>query len=143
MSVYLFGEYKHNLNASGRVSIPPAFREAIGTTVVLVPGPDGQLNGFAPEGFQEYRETLFDKDGGFDKRNPNHAKIMTSMSRSAKMASFDKAGRLLVSEEHRAAAGLEGTVSIVGEGDHFSIWNPEKLDAYTEDANTSFYRHDD
>ncbi len=43
---------------------------------------------------------------------------------AADLLDIDKAGRILIPQFLREAAGLDGEVVIVGVGDYFEIWSP-------------------
>jgi MraZ protein len=47
---------------------------------------------------------------------------------------LDSAGRILVSPELRAAAGLDKEVMLMGMGSHFEIWNPATQAAKEQQA---------
>lgn len=46
--------------------------------------------------------------------------------------SLDKQGRVVVPEKLRAFAGIESTVTVVGNRDYLELWNPERLEARLE-----------
>ena len=53
---------------------------------------------------------------------------------SAVDLNVDAAGRLLIPAELRAFCSLEKDVALVGMGEHFELWNAEKLRAQEEAA---------
>ncbi|MCY4455828.1 MAG: division/cell wall cluster transcriptional repressor MraZ, partial [Chloroflexi bacterium] len=44
----------------------------------------------------------------------------------AQHVDLDRQGRILVPQEMREQAGLDGRVSLVGLGDYIEIWDPER-----------------
>ena len=53
-----YGEYKHNLDTKGRLSIPAKFRGECGDHVYIMRGHEGCLDIYTEEGWQAYYEEL-------------------------------------------------------------------------------------
>ena len=53
-----FGEYQHNLDTKGRLSIPAKFRGECGDHVYIMRGHEGCLDVYTEEGWQTYYAEL-------------------------------------------------------------------------------------
>ena len=137
MSLGLFGEFRHTMDDKGRVSLPASFRKALPETVVLVPGPENQVNVFSREGFEEWKKELFESGGGFKLNDRDSAKLRIFINSKAKSVDVDSAGRISVPKELREKAKLEKDVVIIGDEDHASLWNADKWEEYIGDFDLS------
>ena len=54
----LLGEYSHNLDAKGRVSVPAKFREDLGHTFIVTKGLDNCLFAYSKEEWKTFEEKL-------------------------------------------------------------------------------------
>ena len=52
-------------------------------------------------------------------------------------AELDKSGRILIPQDLRTWSGLESTVTIIGQGNYFEVWNPDSLES-EESQNEEF-----
>ncbi|MGI6217778.1 MAG: division/cell wall cluster transcriptional repressor MraZ [Coriobacteriales bacterium] len=134
---YLFGEYEHTMDEKGRVSLPSRFRKELPKTVVLAPGPNGQLNVFSQEGFANWTKSLFERDGGYNVNSAKHTKERQFYNSSASTVDIDNAGRVSISPKLRKFAGLEKDVVVTGDEDHACIWDKDRWEAYIGDFDPS------
>ena len=116
------GQYEHQMDQKGRVSLPSAFRrEADGDHFVLLQWEPQYLTLFPEQKWGEVQENLLD----YRRRDPkawNHVRMIIA---HAVELSPDKQGRILVPSGLRIAAGLAGTVLLSGNIDRVELWNPE------------------
>ncbi len=130
MTSCLFGEYEHTMDNKGRVSLPAAFRKQLPDEVILAPGQNGQINVFSPDGFMEWKKSLFEADGGFNTTNQRHVMMRQFFNSHATKVDIDSAGRISVSPKLREYANLQKTVYITGDEDHACLWNKDVWDEY-------------
>ena len=128
------GEFRHNIDTKGRLTLPSKFRDAFDASVVVTRGFDGCLNVYSLDQWQKVFEKL--------QRMPTNKKEARTFVRlftaKASEIEFDKLGRInlpkpLVDEGH-----LEKECVIVGVGDHVEIWNAEAWDDYYNDEKDNF-----
>ncbi len=114
------GTYPYSMDERGRVPIPPRFRDAFLTGVILTQGaPDKCVRIYPQSGFEEKADLYM--------AEPVTRRIGRVMRRSffstAYPAEVDRQGRVLVPPQLRRWASLEGEVVVVGIGDGIEIWN--------------------
>ena len=66
----LNGEYRHKLDAKGRLSLPSSIRKLLTEETQMVVVPDARnefLSVYTNEAFDVWIDTLFEKRGGFDR----------------------------------------------------------------------------
>lgn len=129
----LFGEYRHKLDAKGRLSLPSDFRKSLSKNLMVTQSPEGScLYVFEPEGFSAWVSALFEKDGGFTASNIRHVNQRKVLYSKAKGVEVDSAGRIGISLAHREAADLNKDVVVIGDADHFEIWDAKRWDEFVD-----------
>ena len=113
------GEFKHNIDAKGRLIIPSKLREQCGSSVIVTCGFDGCLALYTQEGWNDYYQKL-QMLPKTKKDARNFVRIITSR---ASECEFDKLGRINIPSVLRVEGKLEKECIIVGVGDHVEIWN--------------------
>ena len=112
------GEFRHNIDAKGRLIIPSKLREQCCLAL------------YTQEGWNDYYQKL--QTLPKTKREArNFVRIITSR---ASECEFDKLGRVNIPNVLRIEGKLEKECIIVGVGDHVEIWNQNIWDDYY-DAN--------
>ena len=117
------------LDAKGRVCIPAAFREVLsaqGTAgVYICPSfAEGALEGFGDEVLQEFHQRQAAEDPFFSQAADDRAFAVLSMSQ---LLPRDENGRVRLTDEMIAHAGLKDRVTFVGMGRKFQIWDSERF----------------
>lgn len=116
------GQYEHQMDAKGRVSLPSAFRrEADSDRFVLLQWEKPYLTLFPEEKWAEVQNRLLE----FRRSDPqawNHVRLIVSQ---AVEVAPDKQGRILVPSVLQDAAGLSGSVLLSGNIDRVELWDPE------------------
>ena len=132
--MYLTGSKRFNLDAKGRLTLPATYRKDFEEQgqVVLIPLQDA-LYGFTPEGFGQWVQSFFEKDGKkFEPGNRRQVALRRKLTGSAVTVDIDSAGRIAlgkVDAQKRERLGLERDVTVVGVVDHFEVWNTERWEA--------------
>ena len=128
-----YGEYRHIMDAKGRVSLPAKFRKVLPESLVVVPSPNKEflsLNVFTEEGFSIWKEAIFNRDGGYQADNIQHVELRMKYNSSAMQVDVDSAGRINIPPELREHASLAKNVVIVGDEDHICVWDELTWDEY-------------
>lgn len=119
------GLSKLTLDAKGRISVPSRHRDALIAQcegrVTLTRHPDGCLLLYPRQRWEQKRAELV-------KLPLSRRVLQRILIGSAVDLELDNAGRILVSPELRAAAGLERDVFLSGVGEHFELWEPTRME---------------
>ena len=123
----LHGEYHHKLDAKGRLSLPAAFRKALtsGNLIVTQSPWDDCLYVFEAQQFDVWVESLFEKEGGFNASSRKHVAMRKALNARAKDVEVDASGRIGISADQRQVVSLDKEVVIIGDSDHFEIWDTQ------------------
>ena len=91
----LVGEYRHKLDAKGRITLPSAFRKVLSTDlkVAISPQDDECLYVFEPDGFSAWVDSLFGEEG-YNPNNRKHVMFRRVLNARAKDVQIDAAGRI-------------------------------------------------
>lgn len=116
------GRYQHTIDDKGRLIVPARFRELLSNGAFVTQGFDGNLMVLTTESFdlisQKIRTTSI--------TDPHARLLKRFLYSSGEQVEVDRAGRILIPQFLRQAAGLDGDVIIVGVGEHFEIWSSDQ-----------------
>ena len=126
----LTGEYQHNLDPKGRVTVPSRFREDLGDRFYVCKGLDGCL--FVLSNTQW--EKLVEKVSAMPLAQGRG--IQRYFFSGAAEVEPDKQGRILIPQNLRDHAGLEKDVTVIGAAVRAEIWDTARWKAYN-DSQTS------
>lgn len=124
--MYLTGAKQYNLDAKARLTLPADYRKEIGDTVCLVPL-DTAVYGFTPEGHRAWVESFF--PNGFNPHSHHDDNLRRQLNQRTVTIDLDSAGRVALgklNERDRNRLGLDREVEVIGNGDHFEVWNVGK-----------------
>ena len=124
------GEYNHTVDEKGRLNIPVKFRDELGSEFVVTKGLDGCL--FAYD-LTEWR-VLEEKLRALPLTNKDARAFARFMLAGAASVEIDKQGRILLPQVLRNFAGLEKDVVLIGVASRIEIWNKEKWEDASYDA---------
>ncbi len=127
------GRYEHSIDDKGRMTIPARFRELLEGEAFISLGFDQNLIVWPSRAFMAIMEHL----GTMSVTDPSTRLLRRIFFTNACKAEFDKAGRILLPQHLRVAAGLESTGIVAGVGETFEIWSPAqwtKQDDLIEEA---------
>ena len=122
----LSGEYRHNLDAKGRIIMPTKLREELGDTFYVMHGFEGCL---AVRSVEEF-ENLSNSVGALPGVSRDVRRIQRVMNSSACPCEADKQGRFVIPPQLRAFAKLEKEIVIVGVGKYAEIWDKDRWEDY-------------
>lgn len=146
MTVFL-ASYLNGVDRKGRVSVPASFRAEMAAqsrqTVVVYAAPGmtrGDNNKAVPEGTQKRRMYLYawayddfvklaEKIGQLPALSPTRQRLARTILAAARPLNFDDTGRIQLPENLLSAAGITESALFAGEGEYFTIWQPETFDA--------------
>ena len=119
----LTGSYEHNLDAKLRLTLPAGFRKQFDGVVMLVPV-NGAIYGFTPEAHANWVMSFFPE--GFNPRDRKHDALKRSLNKRTVTVDIDSAGRIALGKLPAAKLeeyGISRAVTVVGNDDHFEVWN--------------------
>ncbi|WP_020155624.1 division/cell wall cluster transcriptional repressor MraZ [Caldibacillus debilis] len=128
------GEYRHSIDAKGRIIIPAKFRENLGDTFVLTRGLDQCLFGYPMDEWKTIEEKI--------KSLPLTKKDARAFSRfffsGATECEIDKQGRVNIPATLIQYAKLEKECVVLGVSNRIEIWSKEIWEEYFNDSEQSF-----
>ena len=113
-----FGQFDHNLDEKGRLTIPAQYRDLLENGAYITLGFEDNLMVMRSEEFNK----LYHKIQGMSMTNPKARLLARMLFGSAAMVEFDKNGRILIPQFLRNAVKLDISVKLVGIGPYFEIW---------------------
>lgn len=126
-----YGNYEHSLDGRGRVAVPAVYRRELQDGGVLRPSPDGCLELYTPEGFeQETRRRL--GEAGTERRGDRRRR--RGFFPVAFPVELDRQGRIVIPQEMREEAGLDGRVTLIGLGDYIEVWSHARWESERQAA---------
>ena len=130
----LIGEYRHNIDDKGRITIPSKFREEIGMKFVVTRGLDECLFVYSMDNWNKIVSKL--QTLPFTKKDART--FMRFFLSGATVCEFDKQGRINLSNSLIEYAGIQKECTIIGVNDRLEIWASEKLDTIMEENTLNF-----
>ena len=118
------GEYRHNMDPKGRVTVPSKFREDLGERFYVCKGLDGCLFVLS----QEQWDNLVEKVSAMPLAQGKG--IQRYFFSGAAEVEPDKQGRVLIPPNLREHAGLQKDVTLIGAATRAEIWDTERWEAY-------------
>src|SRR3989344_3317690 len=118
MTNLLIGEYEHTLDEKKRISLPKAFRAALGKRVVATRGLDNCLCIYSHSSW----DVMAKKLQSLSFVNADTRGFNRFMLSGAAEVDVDGAGRILIPEHQKAYAGLKKRVVFTGVSDRVEIW---------------------
>ncbi|MCR5215033.1 MAG: division/cell wall cluster transcriptional repressor MraZ [Eubacterium sp.] len=135
MSILLIGEYNHNIDAKGRLSVPAKFRDEFGSSVILGRGADECLRLYSLEEFETFKDNLLSQ---LDTSDEDDRDLYRYFTAKVDRCDFDSQGRIIVSKKMRDYAGLTKEVVVIGNGNVAEIWDKALYDErFSDDKFTS------
>ena len=124
----LIGEYYHNLDAKGRVSIPSKFRDDLGGRFVLSRGLDDSLYIHSLSEWRTFEQEILSQKG------PDARMVRLFFFSGATECEIDSQGRVVIPPSFRDYAGLKKELVILGVSTRAEIWDREKWESYMSDS---------
>jgi MraZ protein len=128
------GQFYHSLDDKGRLTIPARFRELLADEgAYLMQGFDQNLMVLTRTSF----EAISRRINQTSMTDPTARLLRRLLYSTADRVEVDRVGRILLPQYLRETAGLDGEAVIIGAGEHFEIWSPDRWAAQTEQINDS------
>ena len=116
------GQFYHNLDEKGRLTVPARFRDLLAAQGgYVIRGFDRNLMVILSSSFEKMHQDI----NQMSMTDPTVRSLRRLWFSGADQVEVDKAGRILISQNLRQWATIEDSVVIVGNGDYFEIWSPE------------------
>jgi MraZ protein len=116
------GEYRHSVDAKGRVAIPARFRLQLEEGAVVVRWVDGCAAIFPRSAF----ESLASKVSVLPLADGKARAVSRFLSSSAFDVERDSQGRIVLPAAIRDWAALASEAVVVGAWDHVEVWAPDR-----------------
>ncbi len=121
----MYGQYKHALDAKGRLFVPSKLRDELGASFYIAKAPDGCLAVY-PQ--QEWQRVL----DHFNELPFSKARSMRVFFANVVRCEPDKQGRFLLPESFREYAGITQEALFIGQAGRAEIWSVERYAAEEE-----------
>ncbi len=115
------GQYQHSIDEKGRVTIPARFREQLDNGAYLTRWFENNLVVFTAEDFTR----IYEHVNALSITDPAARALRRLIFANAERVEFDRAGRILIPQFLREAAGITSGAVVVGSGNYFEIWSDE------------------
>ena len=129
------GHNTYALDSKGRVTISAKYRDRVGARVFVTRGfGDTCLQVFPEERWNRLVEQVNSLSLGDERARLFRRKIMAWTSE----CELDRQGRIMIPENLRQFAHLDGEVIVSGVGDHLELWNPRLWQEMNEEGEEVF-----
>ena len=116
------GEFRHTIDAKGRLIVPSRLREELtGNKVVLARWLDNCIGVWWDEGWAKLEQDLVNLKRG----TASSRRLVRLFSSSVHQDEVDKQGRVTVPAALRDYAGIDRDVVVIGAIDHGELWSPD------------------
>ncbi len=123
--MYFFGTFEHSVDERGRVAIPARYRSAFVDGGVLRIGPEGCVEMYTQQTFEEEVERRLGTEDTNSNRRAQGRRARRGFLPGAYGVELDRQGRVLVPQQLRTESQLDGRAVVVGCGDYLEIWTPK------------------
>ena len=120
--IMLMGEFHHNIDNKGRLTLPSKFRDELGDNFIITRGLEGCLFVYRMDEWEQITKKLSKLP--FTKENARS--FMRFFSSGATAAEFDKQGRINITSPLISHADLKKECVIIGVGDRLEIWSSDR-----------------
>ncbi len=121
------GEYEHSVDSKNRIFVPAKFREELGESFIVSRDMRGaRLKIFSQKGWEEYIAPIMEQERKISE------KALRYLHRNAVQVSPDSQGRIILTRELLAYAGIEKNAVVVGCSTYAEIWSAENWAAELE-----------
>lgn len=128
------GEFQHTIDAKGRLIMPSKLREKLGEKFVVTRGLDGCLFGYPLSEWEQLEGKL--NDMPLAKKDART--FVRFFYSAATECELDKQGRINIPASLRTHGNLIKNCVIVGVSNRIEIWDEERWQAFTEEAEENF-----
>jgi MraZ protein len=126
------GRFEVSLDNQGRISIPSKFRKALDPeadeTFVICRAPGGCLRAFAQNMWNKYEDEMSKWP-----QTKDVLQLKTFIYSTLHESKLDAQGRITLSALQIQMAGLNKSVTLIGQNGFIEIWDTQKLNEYLGD----------
>ena len=115
------GQFEHSIDNKGRLTVPARFRELLDGGAYITQGIDKCLMVMTESYFQQ----VYDRVNAMNLADPVARLLRRMIFSNAYPVEVDKVGRVLVPQNLREFAGLNGEAIVTGQGEYFEVWTPD------------------
>lgn len=126
----LIGQYEHTIDNKKRLALPAKFRGELGDKVVITKGVEDCLVVYTEKEW----EIMSGKLANLPISAPEARSFARVMLAGAMEVVLDKLGRILVPDYLKNYAGLNKDVIICGLSNRLEVWDAQKWNTYTKQA---------
>ena len=126
----LTGEFRHTLDAKGRVFVPAKFRADRGQNVVVAKTFGKFLIMYSEPEWENFMERLDDIDG--DENDIYKEKMKRYLMKNSVPTEVDAQGRISIRADQREFAKLDKEISFIGMRKYVEIWSSSEADDETD-----------
>ncbi len=126
-TVIYTGEYRHNRDAKGRLTVPSKWRGNDDEEFLALPNPTtGCITVYPPARAAKFLERMSE----IDLADAEQQEALIELSSMAQSFSYDSQGRISIDEHLLEFAGIQGKeVVLQGNFGTFSVWSKEVYDS--------------
>ena len=122
------GQYAHQLEAKGRLSVPKKFRSALESGAVLSQGLDGCLFLYPKSTWEQLLAQL----QALPLTQSDARSFTRAFTYTASEVAIDRLGRILIPDYLKKYAGITDDCVIAGALERIEIWDKVKFTAYAD-----------
>lgn len=117
----LLGTYEPGYSGTGRVALPKKIRDELsGNRIVITTGFEACLTGFDEKTWNDVVKPELEKPFFSDEEA---RRMRRKMCVNAMIVQIDSQGRIVLPDNMLSYAHIEKTITVIGAGDHFEIWD--------------------
>ena len=121
LKIMFLGEFSHNLDSKGRVTIPAKFRHRLMPGLVVTRNPTGGCLMAMP--LDEWQNVAA-RVSALPLIDTRTAQLRRALFSAAEDLKPDRQGRILISQRLREFAGIENEIIIAGMNTYIELWDP-------------------
>ena len=129
------GEFRHSIDAKGRVAVPARFRAELATGAHVTRWIENCLAIFPNQAW----ERLAEKVGELRYADAGARAFSRFLFSGAFDVELDSQGRVVLPASLRDFAGLKGDAVVVGALDHIELWEPGRWASTSEEINSDVF----
>ena len=129
------GEFRHSIDAKGRVAVPARFRAELATGAHVTRWIENCLAIFPNQAW----ERLAEKVGELRYADAGARAFSRFLFSGAFDVELDSQGRVVLPASLRDFVGLKGDAVVVGALDHIELWEPGRWASTSEEMNSDVF----
>ncbi|MFB9861440.1 division/cell wall cluster transcriptional repressor MraZ [Salinicoccus siamensis] len=128
------GEFKHQLDAKGRLIVPSKFRDELAGHFIITRGLDQCLFGYPLDEWAQMEQKM----STLPLTRKDARKFMRMFFSGAAEVEVDKQGRINIPANLREYAGLKKECTVIGVAHRIEIWDTDKWTSFYDDSEAHY-----